>query len=248
MIERRNHHLVGRISALLVLTLTVSVMLAARPARADDRRDAQNLVDRSHMALDSFLADPHMGRPLHSLLRKAKGVLIQPQILRGAFLFGGAGGSGVFLVRDPKTGRWSEPAFYGMGQFSFGFQAGVDMSEVVLVALTERGVSALLSPSAKLGADASVAAGPIGFGAEAATENLSGDIVSYARAKGLYGGVSLEGAVITPRDGLNTAYYGKAVTPSDVLIMRTATNPHADSLVQALDRAAPPAAHVAQRG
>ena len=117
---------------------------------------------------------------------RSKAVLIYPQILRGAFLFGGSGGTGALVARDEKSNTWGGPAFYTIGQFSFGFQAGADAAEVVLVALTNRGLSAFLSTSSKLGADAAVTAGPIGGGAEAATANLSVDILSFSRTKGLY--------------------------------------------------------------
>ena len=141
-----------------------------------------------------------------------------PSVLRGAFIIGASGGSGVFLAHDAKTKKWGGPAFYTIGQASFGLQAGGDASEIVLVALTERGVSSLLATSAKLGADASVAAGPVGAGAQAATQNLSADIISYSRAKGVYAGVSVDGAVVATRDALNKAYYKKEVTPTDILI------------------------------
>jgi len=107
-----------------------------------------------------------MGPALRSLVKGAKGVLVYPQILRGAFIVGASGGSGVFLASDDKAGVWGGPAFYTIGQGSFGLQAGGDASEVVLVALTERSVAAMLATSAKLGANASVAAGPVGPGAE----------------------------------------------------------------------------------
>jgi lipid-binding SYLF domain-containing protein len=109
---------------------------------------------------------------------------------------------------------------------------------MILVALSERGVSALLATSGKLGANASVAAGPVGAGAEAATQNLSADIVSYSRAKGAYAGVSVEGAVVATRDALNKAYYKKDVSPTDILIKRTVSNKAAAPLVQAVAKAA----------
>ncbi len=232
------HYRVTQVGACLTVCLVTLLFVGARPALADSSRDAQELVDKARLTLESFAADQHLGDGLRTLLTKARGVLIYPQVLRGAFVVGAAGGSGVFLARDPKSGTWSAPAFYTMGQASFGLQAGGDASEVILVAMTDRGVAALLSASAKLGADVGVAAGPVGVGAEAATENLSADIISYARATGLYAGISLEGAVVAPRGGLNAAYYGRPVTPTDVLVTRRATNPHAADLVAAVAKAA----------
>jgi lipid-binding SYLF domain-containing protein len=103
--------------------------------------------------------------------------------------------------------------------------------------LSERGLSWLLATSAKLGADVGVALGPVGAGAEAATANLSADIISYSRAKGLYAGVSVEGAVVATRGALNNAYYQKEVTPTDILIRRTVANPHAATLIRSVDTA-----------
>lgn len=208
------------------------------PAFADDLADAKNLVEVSRIAFESFIADAQLSEPLRAILPQAKAVLIYPQILRLAFVFGGSGGSGVLLAHDEKTNTWTGPAFYTLGQFSFGLQAGGDAATIVLVALTDRGLSALLSTSAKLGADASVALGPIGGGAEAATANLSVDIISYSQSKGLYAGISVNGAVVATRDALNRAYYGREIAPSAILISREATNPNAAPLVAAVAKAA----------
>ncbi|HSB72855.1 MAG TPA: lipid-binding SYLF domain-containing protein [Candidatus Methylomirabilis sp.] len=216
--------------ALLLALLAMS----GRPAGADDAQDARQLVEKAHLTFESFIADANLGENLRSLVNKARGVLIYPQVLRGAFIFGASGGSGVLLVRDLAGGKWSGPAFYTIGEVSFGLQAGADASEVVLVALTDRGVTALLSTSAKLGANASVAAGPVGVGVTGATANISADIVSYSRNKGLYIGASFEGAVVAVRDSLNTAYYGKAVTPTQILIQREVSNPQAAPLIEAI--------------
>jgi lipid-binding SYLF domain-containing protein len=205
---------------------------------ADDAQDATQLVDKAQMTFEAFIADKDMGPALRSLVKGAKGVLVYPQILRGAVIVGASGGSGVFLARDDKADAWGGPAFYTIGQGSFGFQAGGDASEVVLVALTDRGVAAMLATSAKLGANASVAAGPVGAGAEASTANISADIIAYSRAKGLYAGISLDGAVVATRDALNHAYYGKEVTPTDILIKRTVKNPQSAQLVDAVAKVA----------
>jgi len=207
-------------------------------AAAGEAENAQQLVDKARLTLNAFVADKEMGPPLKELLKKARGVLIYPQVLRGAFIVGVSGGSGTFVAYDQKAKKWGGPAFYTIGEASFGLQAGGDASEVVLVALSERGMTALLATSAKLGADAGVALGPVGAGAEAATANLSADIISYSRAKGLYAGMSVEGAVVATRDALNKAYYGKAVGPTDILVKRTVSNKHAAGLIGAVSKAA----------
>ena len=226
---------VGRLTALLLVLALL--LCGARPAAAEDAQDAIRLVERSRLAFEAFVADGQMGPALKSLLQNARGVLIYPQVLRGAFIFGASGGSGVLLAHDPQSNTWGGPAFYTIGQVSFGLQAGGDASEIVLVALTDRGLSALLSTSTKLGANAGVAAGPVGAGADAATANLSADIISYSRAKGLYAGISVEGAVVASRGALNEAYYGKEVSPTDILIRRAVTNPQAAGLIEAVSKA-----------
>jgi SH3 domain-containing YSC84-like protein 1 len=216
-------------TALVVAVSTVAAVPAAGDA-AKDARDAQQLVERAKLTVASFATDDTVGKPVRDLIKKAKGVYIASDVLRGAFIVGASGGSGVLLVRGDK-GQWNGPAFYTIGEASFGFQAGVDKSEVVLLIMSDRGVSAMLASSVKLGGDVSVAAGPVGGGATAETANVSADILSFARAKGLYAGVSLEGAVMAKRDGLNEAYYNKNdITPTDILIKGTATNKQAEPL------------------
>jgi lipid-binding SYLF domain-containing protein len=231
--------MVHPLGALLVLLLAVSVWSGPnRPAVAGEAENAQQLVDKARLTLNAFVADKEMGPPLKELLKKARGVLIYPQVLRGAFVFGVSGGSGTFVAYDAKAKKWGGPAFYTIGEVSFGLQAGGDASEVVLVALSERGMTALLATSAKLGADVGVALGPVGAGAEAATANLSADIISYSRAKGLYAGVSVEGAVVATRDALNRAYYGKEASPTDILVKRAVSNKKAAGLISAVSKAA----------
>jgi SH3 domain-containing YSC84-like protein 1 len=209
----------------MIAVLLCSFILLPLNVSAEDGTQARHLVEKARMTLESFASAPEM-EALRELLKSAQGVFISPQILRGAFIFGASGGSGVFLVRDKRKDDWTGPAFYTIGEVSFGFQIGGDASEVVLVAMTERGVNSLLSNSVKLGADVGIAVGPVGAGAEASTANLSADIISFSRSKGLYGGISLEGSVIAVRGSLNMAYYGKEVSPSDILIARVVSSSH----------------------
>ncbi|HTX54852.1 MAG TPA: lipid-binding SYLF domain-containing protein [Candidatus Baltobacteraceae bacterium] len=201
------------------------------PAAADDKMDAEQLVERARMTFESFSADKELGPNMTSLARRAKGILIFPQVLRAAFVFGVSGGTGVFVAYDEVNRRWNGPAFYTLGQVSFGLQAGGEASEVVLMAMTDRGVSALLSTSAKLGADVGVALGPVGAGAAAATANFSGDILIFSRSAGLYGGISVDGAVVATRDALNGWYYGKPATTQEILLQHAVTNPQATPLI-----------------
>jgi SH3 domain-containing YSC84-like protein 1 len=209
---------------------SMALLLGAAGAWADDAQDARQLVEKAKLAVEQFQTDPNM-EGFRDLAKKAKGMFILPQMVRAAFIFGASGGSGVLVARDEKAAQWRGPAFYTLGGASFGFQAGADAAEVIILAMTERGVTKLLSPQVKLGADISVAAGPVGGGAAAATAGLSADLISYSMAKGLYGGFSVDGSVAGVRTALNEAYYGKAVSPTDILIRGAVKNPQADELI-----------------
>jgi lipid-binding SYLF domain-containing protein len=223
----------------LILVVVFTVLLSTLwsiCAVADDAVDTAQLIEKSRMTFRNFMTSSDT-EAFRNLMKSARGVFICPQVLKGAFLVGVSGGSGVFLAYDSKTGKWSEPAFYTMGEVSFGIQAGGKASEIVLLAMTDRGVNAFLSNSLKLGVDAGIAAGPVGMGAEAATANLSADIVSYSLSQGLFGGISLEGAVITTRNSWNQAYYGKVSTPTDILILHNVSNPQSSDLVRDISEA-----------
>ena len=107
--------------------------------------------------------------------------------MRGAFVFGGAGGSGVLIARDEKTGKWGDPVFYNIGSASFGLQIGADVSEMVLVVRTKKGLEEFFTNDFKLGANAGMATGPVGAGMS--TKGVAADIISYARQKGAFAGM-----------------------------------------------------------
>ncbi|MCX5827011.1 MAG: lipid-binding SYLF domain-containing protein [Deltaproteobacteria bacterium] len=197
---------------------------------ANDKREAEQLVETSRYTFENFTSGMD-AKPFRDLLKKARGIFICPQMLRGAFVIGASGGTGIFVAKEPQTDTWLGPAFYTIGEVSFGFQAGGDASEIIMLAMTERGANAMLSSGVKLGADVSVAVGPVGAGADASTANFSVDILTFARSKGLYGGVSLKGAVIKIREGLNNAYYGQTASPTDILVRKNVNNPQAKGLL-----------------
>ena len=226
------------VSILLAILLSVAMVIPfARPASADDQLKASQLVEKAKLTMDSFMSDGNMGA-FRDLIKQAKGVFIVPQLLKGAFIVGASGGSGVFLARDAKTGEWTGPAFYTIGGASFGLQAGGEASEVILLVMNDRGIASMLTNSFKLGADVGIAAGPIGAGVAAATANLSADILAFSRSKGLYGGISLDGAVVATRGDRNDAYYGRKVTPADILVRRDVSTQQAMGLIDAVEKAA----------
>lgn len=200
-------------------------------AAADDKTEAQGIVDNSRVALADMMGNEAFSW-LHDYLKTAKGVLIFPQVLKGGFFLGGSGGSGILLVKDEKTGDWSEPAFYTLGSVTFGLQIGGESAEVVMVATNQKAIDSLLSSTLKLGGDASVTIGPVGGGAKGSVTipAVTADFVSFTKTKGLYAGLNLEGSVLAVRDGLNTAYYGKNVTPKDIIVKKTVGNNGANKL------------------
>ena len=195
-------------------------------ATAPSMDEPQKLVADARTTLSNFLRDPDQTW-IQQNLSRARGVLIAPQIVRAGFIFGGSGGRGVLVARDGRI--WAGPAFYDLVTASIGFQAGIDVSEAVIIVMTEKGLSSLLSPSFKIGGDASIAAGPVGAGAKA---DITADLIAFTRAKGVYGGLNLEGTVVNTNDGWNSVYYGRSVLPPDILIRKSVTNPNAAPLLQ----------------
>ena len=200
-------------------------------------QEASQLVARAKLMMESFMTDPNL-EPFGDLIKRAKAVFLIPDLVKAGFILGGSGGNGLLLVADPKTGTWIGPAFYAVGGASFGLQIGAAVSEMAILVMTDRGISSFLSNSVKLGADLGVAVGPVGVGAAVATSNLSADLISFSRSKGLYGGVSLEGGVVVVREGLNDAFYKRQVTPTDIFIRREVKNPEAMILIDEVSKAA----------
>lgn len=219
--QRLRSHLVA---APLFLSALTSL---STNADEDEAAQARVVVSNANRTFSNFINDPNMVW-FRNNLDTARGLLIVPKLGRGGFIIGGSGGRGLLLARDHESGRWSEPAFYTMGSASIGLQIGGEQSEVILVIMSKRGVDAMLSTKAQLGADMSVAAGPVGTGTRAATA----DVLSFARSKGAFAGLTVEGSIIAPDDARNTAYYGKAVSPVDILIRHSVNNKDSDELVR----------------
>ena len=222
---------------IMVLALLMAGLFFASytPATAADRNQVQGLVDRARVTFSEFMRDPNYSW-VRENIDHARGVLIFPQVIKGGFIWGGSGGTGVLIVRDEKTGNWGEPAFYTLGSVTFGLQIGGQASEVLMLAMTQRAIDSLLSSSFKLGAEASVALGPVGGGAKASADvpNVTADFLTFAKAKGLYAGLNLEGAVVAVRDNLNDAYYGKDVRATDIIVRHSVWNRNAGELREAL--------------
>jgi lipid-binding SYLF domain-containing protein len=220
---------------LLAALLPALVLVCAQGRTAGAASEPEQLVDKSRLTIEALLSDPEM-LELQNYIKTAKGVLIFPTIVKGGFIVGAEGGSGVFLVKG-KDGSWSPPAFYTLAAGSIGLQIGGQVSQVVLTVMNDGAVDSVLKSQFKLGADASVAVGPIGKGVEASTTtNLGLDVYAFSKSQGLFGGGALEGAAILKREAWNGEYYGGQPTPRDIVIGRKVANPKADQLRAALPR------------
>ena len=208
--------------------------LSAASMQAIAQTEQQQLVNDAESTFSNFTRDPDMTW-MQRHLGDAKAVIIAPKVIKAGWIFGGAGGRAVVFARNSQTGRWVGPAFYNIGAASVGFQAGVSVSETLTLVMTEKGLNSLLANSAKLGGDASIAAGPVGAGANS---DVTTDFVAFSRAKGVYGGLNLEGSVIGVANDWNRDYYGAAVLPPDILITASAHNAQADRMAATIDRAA----------
>lgn len=236
--EIRNAFLAGLRMVAVALSLTLLLGTFSTVA-ASDKSEAQVIVDKAKATFTDVLTDSNFYW-LDKYLKDAKGILIFPQILKAGFFVGGSGGTGVLLVRNEETGAWSDPAFYTVGSVTFGLQIGAEAAEVVMLAMNRKAIDTLLVSTAKLGADASIAVGPIGGGAKGsiAVPAVSADFLSFARSKGLYAGLNLEGSVLAVRDSLNEGYYGKDVGPKDIIMKGDGRNPGTKALRSAVEKAA----------
>ncbi|MGL6289396.1 MAG: lipid-binding SYLF domain-containing protein [Silanimonas sp.] len=223
----------------LVLTALLALMLPLS-ASAQEREIAR--ADNAVRVLSEILAIPEESIP-ERLLREAEAIAVMPDVVKAGLVFGGRGGKGLMAVRG-SDGTWSNPSFITLGGGSFGFQAGVQSADVVLVFRNRRGVDNIVNGKFTLGADASVAAGPVGRSAQASTDGqLKAEIYSYSRARGLFAGIALDGAVIAIDNRANRRVYGRDVTARMILENRVSPQVNAvvafrDKLEEASDQAA----------
>lgn len=196
--------------------------------------DQQVLVNQSVTTLSNFMRDPEMTW-LQQNMGRAKAVLISPEIVKAGFIVGGSGGRGVLVAKDSGTRKWVGPAFYTLATASVGFQAGISSSETITLVMTDKGMNSLLSNSFKVGADASIAVGPVGSGAKS---DIMADLIAFSRSKGVYGGLNLDGTIVSTNDDWNNAYFGKPVLAPDILVRASVSNKDAAALLSAIASAA----------
>src|SRR6202165_1815743 len=220
---------------LVVLPLLAQVASASNQTKDDERlRNSGTVLIEILDVPDSIPQE---------LLDKADCVVVFPSVLKAAFIVGGSYGRGAMSCRKGEsfTGPWGAPTMMALEGGSFGFQIGGEATDFVLLVMNERGARGILASKVKLGADASVAAGPVGRDASADTDaTLRAQILSYSRARGLFAGVSLEGSTIRPDNGDNRLVYGEKISARDIVLSKAvAAPPAAEPLISTLDAKTP---------
>jgi lipid-binding SYLF domain-containing protein len=206
------------------LSLALAALLAANVTLAGEREDvragdALRVVEQIQGIPDAAIPD--------RLLDDARAIVVVPDTIKAGFIFGGRRGLGLMAVKS-ADGTWSNPVFVKLAGASFGLQAGVQSADVVLVFRNDRSLESLVNGKITLGADAAIAAGPVGRNAAAATDGaLKAEIWSWSRARGLFAGIALDGAVLSIDNGANRSSYGRDVTPRMVFEGRALTTPSA---------------------
>ena len=215
------------ITALLCMSLSGSVLAA------EGGREAERL-EKAAEVIDEIMGTPEKGIP-RDLLNKAVCVGVIPSEKKVAVGIGGSYGRGALVCRQGGTGAWAAPSMFTVGGANVGFQLGGQATDFVLVVMNAKGAQKLLQSRSKLGADASVAGGPVGRTAEGATDvQMQAEILTYSRARGLFAGLSLEGQIVKQDNAANERLYGRKVEPKDILF-RDAVRPPAAA--RALDAA-----------
>jgi len=231
--KKMTNNNIRNFAVICIVLATTAVVTAQRnkkpnaPAepliQGPNTREGASQANKSATVLNEVMAAPDKGIP-RDLLAKAECVLVFPKVVKAGFILAGQGGRGAASCRT--TSGWSAPAFFEIKGGSIGLQAGGQATDFVLLFMNEGGMQSLLSDKFELGGDASVAAGPVGRTTSATTDiKMDAQILSYSRSKGLFGGVSLKGSVISPEKSDMEGTYGKDVTAKTILTVDSVRAP-----------------------
>ncbi|MFN0119624.1 MAG: lipid-binding SYLF domain-containing protein [Blastocatellia bacterium] len=217
-----NNKLMGRMLAVFCVALALGAVTPGQTVKKNLRNEMSQ-SEKAARVFTEIMDTPDKGIP-QELLERAECVAVFPSVIKAGFIFGGRGGRGVASCRTASG--WSAPAFFTLGGGSFGLQIGAQSTDFVMLFMNKEGLNSLLSDQFTLGADASVAAGPVGRQAGAATDlKLNAQILSYSRSRGLFAGLELKGVVIKPDKGDMQDVYGKGMTAKEVLKENKVTAP-----------------------
>ena len=226
-----------RLSRAVAMTAAALLMASAGPARAQD--DEQKRTTDAAAVLETLVRAPDQEIPQH-ILERAEAIVVIPSLVKGGFIIGAQHGRGVMSVRNRDTNRWSAPGFVALTGGSIGWQIGVQSVDLVLLVMNTEGVKDLLDNEFKLGANVSVAAGPVGRQGEASTDaSLTAQILAYSRAKGLFAGLTLEGASLRIDRDANTNFYATSISTDDMIRGVTRTTPAGSQWTATLERLIP---------
>ena len=215
-----------------ILAVTILIAIASLTAVASDREDDVNRTQKAAQVFREIMNTPDQGIP-SNLLESAKCIAIIPGDKKFAFIFGGSYGRGLATCRTEHG--WSAPIFVAIDSGSVGYQIGGSSTDIVMLFMNDHALQSLMGDKFKLGADASVAAGPVGRNAAAGTDlKLNAEILSYSRSKGIFAGVSLEGAVMQADKSGDKAMYGDDVNRHEILDGKVATPASAQALLHEL--------------
>ena len=222
------------------LLVAVAAVLAAAPLLARAQSDEEQRITDSAAVLETLVRAPDQEIPDY-ILERAEAIVVIPSLVKGGFIVGAQHGRGIMSVRDRETNTWGAPGFVVLTGGSIGWQIGLQAVDLVLLVMNREGVKDLLDNEFKLGANASVAAGPVGRQGEASTDaSLSAQILAYSRAKGLFAGLSLEGASLRiDRDAIER-FYGKSISKDEMVRGISITTPGGSIWTGTLGRLIPP--------
>jgi len=218
------------------MKLTHVALLLASSSLLDAAGDAPKRLDDAADMLTEIMSAPDKGIP-QDLLEKAHCVVLVPGLKKGAFIVGAKYGKGFMLCRKPSGVGWSAPAAVRIEGGSFGFQIGASETDVVMLVNSEPGAKKLLASKFTLGADASVAAGPVGRTSSAETDaQMHAEILTWSRARGIFAGISLQGATLRPDEDWNKDLYGSSLTNKEIVLGSTPAPTPAAQLLAVLDK------------
>jgi SH3 domain-containing YSC84-like protein 1 len=193
----------------------LAVTAMAAPLTAEAQSSQQVTVDGARKVLNDLHHDKAFGNAA-KLIRDARAVYIVPKLIKGGFILGGEGGNGVLMAHGMRG--YSDPAFFAIGAASFGLQAGLQQSEMVMLIMTPKGLDGILRDNFKIGAQAGISVITLGSGVEGAIGGASPpDIVVWSSSTGLYGGLTVDGSVIKAQPNMDAEFYGKKLTSRDIL-------------------------------
>jgi lipid-binding SYLF domain-containing protein len=226
-----------------LLLMSLMGMVGTYAWAGSNREDTVDRLQKSVDVLHAIMTTPDKGIP-EEVLSNAKCILVVPDLIKGGFIIGGKHGRGVATCRT--TDGWSAPAFVSVGGGSWGLQIGVEGVDLVMLVMNDQGFQHLLSSKFELTGEGSVAAGPVGRHASAGTDwKMNTEMLTYSRSKGVFAGLTLEGAIVQQDDDSTRAIYGKNMTFRKILSGKASTPKSADAFMKAVSEAGEQA-HIAE--